>query len=272
MVRAIEDFLLLVPGGRERYLAELRRLALALYAEAAGGHRYFLDKTPRYHLVAGEIMELFPHARFVFLWRQPLAVAASMIESFGRGRWNLHKYWIDLFDGLANLLSAYDPGDPRALALRYEDLIADPAAQVERVHAFLGLAPEALEASLAGTALRGRMGDRTGTERYRTVSADSLERWRETMANPIRRRWCLRYLAWLGAERLAIMGYDHGELVGAVRALPTTRRGLASDATRLLHGYAHGAIRSHVAHRRRRALGGGPASSEASVGHQSSSP
>jgi hypothetical protein len=31
------------------------------------------------------------------------------------------------------------------------------------------------------------------------------------MAGPLRQAWCRRYLRWLGAERLALMGYDHDE-------------------------------------------------------------
>ena len=88
-VRAIDDFFGSLAGGREAYLEEVRTFALPVL-ERRIGRAYFLDKTPRYHLVVDEIKELFPDGRFIFLWRQPLAVAASIIESFGRragGTW-----------------------------------------------------------------------------------------------------------------------------------------------------------------------------------------
>jgi hypothetical protein len=57
MILAIEDFCEMLPGGREDYIAEIRELALRLYDKACpDGTRYFLDKTPRYHLVSDEIL------------------------------------------------------------------------------------------------------------------------------------------------------------------------------------------------------------------------
>ena len=140
-VRAIDDFTGQLRGGRDEYLFEMREFVEALYSAAGNGERYFLDKTPRYHLVIHEIMELFPDGKFIFLWRQPLAVAASIIESFGRGRWNLDRYAVDLEDGLEHLVAAARPNDPRCLTLRYEDVVADSEGELQKVFAFLGLDP-----------------------------------------------------------------------------------------------------------------------------------
>src|SRR3954471_7607534 len=137
--RAIADFSDSLPGGRAAYLAEVRRSVMALYEQAAGEAAWFLDKTPRYHLVVDEIMELFPDARFVFLWRNPLAVAASMIESFGRGHWNLERYDVDLHGGLDRLIAAHERRDPRAVAVRFEDVVADPAAGTRAIFDLLEL-------------------------------------------------------------------------------------------------------------------------------------
>ena len=139
--RAIADFGDSLPGGRDAYLAEVRRSVLALYEQAAGDAAWFLDKTPRYHLVVDEIMALFPDARFVFLWRNPLAVAASMIESFGHGHWNLKRYDVDLHGGLERLVSAHERGDPRTVAVRFEDVVADPASGTRPIFGLLGLDP-----------------------------------------------------------------------------------------------------------------------------------
>src|SRR5262249_18486647 len=155
-------------GGRDEYLFEVREFVQALYDAASHGERYFLDKTPRYHLVIDEIMELFPDGKFIFLWRQPLAVAASIVEGFGGGRWNLEKYAIDLEDGLDNMAAALRPNDPRSIMLRYEDLVVDPDAELRRVFEFLDLDPAEAE-GMSDDALRGRMRDRTGVDAYQTV-------------------------------------------------------------------------------------------------------
>jgi hypothetical protein len=238
--RALHDFCDILPGGRAAYLDEVRRTVLALYELAADGATWFVDKTPRYHLVVDEVMEMFPDARFVFLWRHPLAVAASMIESFGRGHWNLDRYSLDLYGGLERLAAAQARDDPRARAIRYEDLVADPATTTAGLFEFLGLAPaEDAATRFTDVDLAGRMGDRTGRKVYDAVTEESVSRWRQTMRNPLRKRWCAAYLRFVGPERLEAMGYDPG---GIERELASIRAGgalLASDAARRLYGYTH---------------------------------
>jgi hypothetical protein len=242
--RAIADFSDSLPGGRAAYLAEVRRSVMALYEQAAGEAAWFLDKTPRYHLVVDEIMELFPDARFVFLWRNPLAVAASMIESFGRGHWNLERYDVDLHGGLDRLIAAHERGDPRTVAIRFEDLVADPVAGTRAIFELLELDPAlASAASFAGTSLNGRMGDRTGTASYTQISGEPVDRWQATMANPLRKRWCAAYLRSLGPAQLRAMGYDFDGLARDVAGLRARPTGVASDAARRIYGYSRGARR-----------------------------
>jgi sulfotransferase family protein len=242
--RAIADFSDSLPGGRDAYLAEVRRSVTALYEQAAGEAAWFLDKTPRYHLVVDEIMALFPDARFVFLWRNPLAVAASMIESFGRGHWNLDRYDVDLHGGLDRLIAAHERGDPRTVAIRFEDLVADPVAGTRTVFELLELDPALAAAeSFAGTSLNGRMGDRTGTASYTEISGEPVARWQATMANPLRKRWCATYLRSLGPAQLEAMGYDFDGLARDVSGLRARPAGVASDAARRIYGYRRGAHR-----------------------------
>jgi Sulfotransferase family len=235
--RAIVDLCEVLPGGRRAYLSEVERMVLSVYELAADGAPWFVDKTPRYHLIVDEMMSMFPTGRFVFLWRNPLAAAASMIESFGNGRWNLDRYSIDLHGGLERLVAASLRADPRATALRYEDLVADPRAQAGRIFEFLALdqAPDAAS-GFSAVELPGRMGDRTGRARYSTVSSEPLDRWRETMRNPLRKRWCRRYLDFVGDDRLAAMGYDAAELRAQVAELRTTSARIGSDVVARARG------------------------------------
>ena len=233
--RALADFADGLPGGRPAYLDEVARMALATYERAAAGAPWFLDKTPRYHLIVDDLFTLFPDARFVFLWRHPLAVAASMIESFGGGRWNLDRYSSDLHGGLVRLVDAWSRADPRAVAVRYEDLVSRPDETAQRLFEFVGVAPGAPDA-FASVGLRGRMGDRTGITAYATVERASLDRWQRTMRNPLRRRWCAGYLRFVGEERLAHMGYDLAAVQRELAEIPPSPRGLVSDAARRIHG------------------------------------
>jgi len=230
-VRGVRDFCSALPGGEADYRAALAEMVLGLYTRACrAGERYFLDKTPRYHLVSEEIAEMFPQAPLLVLWRNPLAVIASMAESFGRGRWMLYVLKIDLHEGLDRLISLRDRYRDRCIEVRYEALVRDPRAGVEQLLARLGLAPhpELLEA-FRDVELSGALGDRHGTRAYREITEEPVEKWRTVLNNPLRKAWCRRYLRRLGAGRLQAMGYDLDALLADLAAAPTTYRHFASD-------------------------------------------
>jgi Sulfotransferase family len=236
MVDAIEDFTHQLPGGRAEYRDEVRRHILRLYDRAARkqGVRYFLDKTPPYFLIVEEVMDLFPEGRFIFLWRNPLSVAASLIEWDG-GRWDPARYGENLFLGPARLVAAYSRNRESVCAVRYEDLLTGGEAHWRRIADYLGVAfqPESLS-RFSSVALTGRMGDPTGVKRYDALSTEPLTKWRQRLNTPVRKAWFTRLLRWIGPERLATMGYELDELLAELRAVPTDWRAAPTDAATLV--------------------------------------
>lgn len=263
--RALNDFFEELPAGQDDYLRELRSFALRLYQEAAGPDaRYFLDKTPPYHLVVEEIARLFPDAKLVFLWRNPLAVVASMAETIWAGRWQLHRSRGDLFHGLANLVSAYERHQSRAIGLRYESLVTGGYEDWQRLAAYLDLDfdPNSLS-RFRDVALTGRLGDQSGTERYARLSTEPLQKWRETICNPMRKAWCERYLKWIGSDRLETMGYSLPELLGELEEVTPGYRRLGVDAVDVSESLVRELVRARLSHNTlasswRLLLGGNP--------------
>lgn len=215
-------------------------LALRLYRDRAGPRaRFFVDKTPRYHVVSADIVRAFETGRFVFLWRNPLAIVASMIEVWGHGRWNIYEFDFDLYDGLEGLIEGQRLAGERGVSLRYKDLVAESPEARARIFAHLGLdIDEARPDAQQDVRLSGRMGDQAGVRAYRGLSADPALKWRQTLASPLRKFWCRRYLRWIGRERLQAMGYDLDVLLRELREAPTSWRTVPSDAWRMLFGYA----------------------------------
>lgn len=237
-VRSIEDFYANMPGGKEEYLREVREFALRVYAKTTPqSARYFLDKTPRYHLIANDVMQLFPEGKFLFLWRNPLAVLSSNMETWANGKWNLYRYKVDLFDGIEKLVEAYSEHGAEAHAMRFEDLIANPVEEWAKVFDYLELPfdPSVLE-KFADIGLLGRMGDTSGTELYDHVSREPMSKWRRSLSNPVRKTWSSRYLRWIGADRLATMGYGLEELLAELDSVPTSSQGVGSDLVRMGYG------------------------------------
>ena len=249
MAEGVHDLLQQVPNGRELYLAEVKRLALDVYtAASAPGARFFVDKTPRYHLIAVDLLEMFQDAPFVVLWRNPLAIVASTVENWAGGRWAVHRWHVDLYRGVANLVRAVEEHPSRITVVRYEDLVADPDFQLARLRAAMGLPDGAGPVDLsAAPPLGGSLGDRSGSGSD-VVSKDPVEKWRRTLSNPVRKAWCRRYLRWIGRERLAVMGYDRDELLRDLHGVPSTPRMAVSDMYWLTRGSAVSRLRT-VAHR-----------------------
>src|SRR6266542_3786507 len=246
--RAIGDFARTLPGGERDYLAELRRFTLGLYERAARpGSTYFLDKTPRYHLVAEDLFRVFPDGKFVFLWRNPLAVAASIIQTWASDKWTFGRWRVDLYKGVAGLVAAYRDHAPVACAVTYEELVMQPAPSWGRVFDYLRLTfdPHLLH-NLAPAPGGGRMGDRMGSGAYPKLDSAPVGKWVQTFGNAYRKRWARGYLEWIGEERLGVMGYDLGTLLKELEAVPTSRRLLPSDVARSAYAWVEGSRRRSV--------------------------
>lgn len=234
-VQAIQDFYNQFPNGRQDYLDKLREFTLTLYKmNSHPGSTYFLDKTPRYHLIINEILEIFPEGKFIFLWRNPLAIVASILNSWCKGKWKVRLWELDLYDGVSNLLNAFADNSSHVHALQYEDLVQSPAREMKKICAYLQLEySEQMIESFQSINLEGMWGDQFGIKKYNSLSKNSLHNWQKTFNNPIRRYWAIKYLDWLGEENLGTMGYSYRDL----RALVSNREnmnlnGLFSDLIR----------------------------------------
>ena len=180
-------------GGRVSREDAIRRVAAApptvgsivqacleLYAELHSKPRWG-DKRPSYSGFIGMLFAMFPHAQYINVVRDPRAAAASQIPM----PWS--KPDVALPAAIARWEAAIARTDHFArslrpdqlLDLRYEDMVADPHATLERVCGFAGLR--------AGGAVATMIGKRRGALRgsHRVVSEPittaAVERWRERL-------------------------------------------------------------------------------------------
>lgn len=235
-VAAIGDFITSLPNGEKDYLEAVNLAAESLYRKAAGSSdaKYFLDKTPRYALICDEVIKAFPDAKFIFLWRNPLAVIASMIETWGQGKWSLYHYKIDLFQGQIRLLDTFERYANIVLSIKYEDFVVGPRKELDRIGNYLDIefGGDVLE-SFPSISFEGKMGDPSGSKLYSQVSNEPLNKWKKTLCNPLRKWWCKHYLLWLGNERLEVMGYNFNDLILELDTIPFSTRFLFSDLFRV---------------------------------------
>lgn len=219
---AMKEFYNECPNGLEDYYEELRSFVLNVYRRRAGRDcRYFLDKTPRYHLICEDILRLFPDGKFLFLWRNPLAVVSSIIHTWYGGKWKVPYFSIDLYEGLRRLVTTFKRNRERVHAVQYERLVRNPIDEIRAVCSYLGLeavAGQSLVEGFTQIKLNGSMGDKTGIERYNALSRLPLNGWKQTFNNSFRTAWGVKYLDWIGEEDLTIMGYDYHKLKAELRS------------------------------------------------------
>lgn len=108
-----------------------------LYARERGKARWG-DKRPSYFRNVGLVRELFPDARFVHLVRDPRDCVASLTRMgwWRHGVVGAAATWVHAVDCACRARRSLPDGAFHEL--RYEDLVADPVAHLQRLCAFLG--------------------------------------------------------------------------------------------------------------------------------------
>jgi hypothetical protein len=218
-------------GGRAAWLRESGEMLARLQRSLASTEtEWFLDKTPRYYLILEELTQMFPQAKFIVLHRNPLAVVASILNTWHHGRFNADTNELDIYEGPRRIAAFLKTPRPSVLEISYEALVADPSAHVRRITNFLNVPPLETISLASGDALKeSKLGDKTGIHRYSEVSAASVDSWKSAFASPIRKRWASHYLAWLGDDTLAALGNNRETLLNELRSAPVSFRQAASD-------------------------------------------
>jgi len=235
---AMTDLFNELPNGRDDYLKEIRQLTLELYKKLSNEEaRYFLDKTPRYHLIINDIINLFPEAKFIVLWRNPLSVISSLIESWQKGKWKIYQFHIDIYYGLNNIIQSYLKNKDRILAVNYEDLINNKESTIKIIVKYLNLKYEKeMIEGFNNTIFKGRMGDSIGTQNYQNVTNKTLNKWMATYNNVYRKYWAIKYLENIGELNLQLMGYNQKELITNIKGTKGYFSKLFSDIFYFVYG------------------------------------
>jgi hypothetical protein len=146
-------------------------LAVGPYLARRGKRRY-VDKNLGTARHADLLVEVFPDAKFVCLYRHPMDVIASGIEACPWGLSNygfepyaagapgnavlaIARYWADNAGAILGVEEKYPD---RCHRVRYEDVVQDPDTVARGIFKFLGLAPVSGISALAFSGDRERFG------------------------------------------------------------------------------------------------------------------
>ncbi len=212
--KAVLTFLASLPNGTADYFEGVRRMFGYLYkrALAKSGKRVFLDKTPRYYFIISELKLAFPKARFIILFRNPLAVLASILKA-----WDLlflFEYKEDLLRAPELLLNGAEHLEDGGVVVQYEQVITGPESELRRICESIDLEfkTEILEYNNRDLHNWVR-GDRQGNLQNNSRPVPQhRDKWIQSLDNPQVWRLASEYLQALGPEVISRMGYSHEEL------------------------------------------------------------
>jgi hypothetical protein len=188
---------------------------------------FFLDKTPRYYLIIKEIEKLFPESKFIFLFRNPLSIYSSKLNT---RRNNSFKYLysdnIDLIYGNKLLADGYFEFHNKSIKILYNDLISNKKVVFRKLEQFLGLVlNENILEDLSKVNIKGEMGDpgllRSENNQINNVS---LKKWKLTFNTFLRKKIAVNYLYKLDDNFFECLEVSRDSLVSEVSENKTTFR------------------------------------------------
>lgn len=217
---ALRDFCETLPNGESTYRLGISHFARSIYNFSLPvGKTIFLDKTPRYYLIIPELRAMFPKAKFVFLIRNPLAVLASIIESWsGTDSKKLDAFRMDL--EVAPILIGNAIKDDFGIIVDYSNLVLRPGPIISDLCRRLGI-PYSASMLEYGSRPKphGSMGDAFGIDQHSRPMEDSVNRWKTTFRKPLEWSIADEYLGHLTEDACLTLGYPKDYLQGQLDSI-----------------------------------------------------
>lgn len=200
--------------GEDVYRGILREFYLNLFQASCGDARYFIEKTPRNLLIAEEVNDVFgSDAKYIYLVRNPIAIACSMITTWGDGYWNLYAYEQDFFECLDCLVKTYNKD--KHLLVKYEDLVSGSEPLFQSISDYLGVNRAEFDVGKLDV-LHGRMGDPTGQYEYKGLNDSRAGEWCAVINTRVKVHLIRRLIKMVGQRNIESIGYDFDELLESI--------------------------------------------------------
>ncbi|NQU26537.1 MAG: sulfotransferase [Candidatus Nealsonbacteria bacterium] len=221
----ITNLLSSMEGGTAEFHSAIRNFVGSLYGKVATREtRYVLDKTPRYYLIAEELGKIFPEAKLIFLFRNPLDVLTSYISAmWGNRLQTCLRATPDLKIGPALVAQSCDALRERALIVRYEELVADPRKHLRLMMDYLDLDSDN---STVDTLLREfstqqvpfSLGDAAGCRTYKDIDSQD-GKWKRALTTDVRKRLARAYVQGIDGRFLQCGGFSRATLLEEIAAV-----------------------------------------------------
>jgi Sulfotransferase family len=220
---AVENFLKFAPKGEQTYFEGMRHMYSFLYESvlSQSGKKIFLDKTPAYYRIIPELYRTFPKAKYIILFRNPLAVLCSIHNTWVNENWFKFKvYKDDLLKAPKLLTEGKKLLENQVLIANYEDLLSNPEDLIKTIYEKLKIDfnPDYINYDnlnfprvyINGT--KKFFGDPKNVDKKSRPDPKNKGRWTKNLEDPQIWRIANEYLQFLGYDTLQAMGYNYDDL------------------------------------------------------------
>ena len=223
--RGLRDLIKLMPNQEDDYYKYAGKFAAQLYASQIKSEgNYFLEKTPKYYLILPEIVKMFPDAKFIFLFRNPVQIYASFLSTWGNNSFGkLHKWghYYNLTHGYKMLSDGYELLKDRSYGIQYEKFVSDPEKYTEKILNYLELDhQDSLTDDIRAQEIKGSNVD-PKVKQYKNVDKRSLSGWKNVFNSSYRKSIIKNYVEGLSEQTLSIQGYDKATILKEIDELKT---------------------------------------------------
>ena len=215
--RAVTGFIQSLPNGIDDYYEGVRRMYTFLYEKKlkSEGKSYFLDKTPRYYNIIPDLHRTFPQAKFIILYRNPLACLSSILNTWVKENlFFLYYYKRDLLNAPILLVEGVKQIKRDVLVIRYEDIVAEPDNKIKRICEYLNIEyePEMINYGQTGQ-VNWVFGDKITVNKNTKPVKNSVNKWMSLDKDTQTWRLYHDYLRMLGESIINELGYSYHEML-----------------------------------------------------------
>jgi hypothetical protein len=170
-------------------------------------YKLWVEKTPGNEWYGKQILRMFPHAKILYIIRDPRAIYPSYRQYF---KVKGHQKYLPLVRFCAEWkesLAAYHTCQQMlpVLMVKYEDLVLDTRHVMEGICNFLGIIfhDSLLQPTLVGKPFKGVSGYQLKATNFTGVDTSSLTKWQTVLSDHDRK--IIHYLLSSGMDRLGYL-------------------------------------------------------------------
>ena len=218
---ALEEFLNEIGEDINFYKKQVASFLSTFYQQACSyqSKEYFLDKTPRYYYIIEDLAELFPESKFIILFRNPLGVLNSILNTWIKSNSdNLYKYFDDLTVAPELLVQFAEKHPRKCIRINYENLVRDPEVELLKLFDFIGIKfnNNILQYNNI-ISNKWKFGDQTKVYHYGKPDKKIADSWIDCIRDSPNLPLALSYLEYLDKSIIEKMGYRREEIKAALK-------------------------------------------------------